>query len=220
MIAVIARFSRRFASQAVISGSVMVALHAIGGGAGLYALIFGHDGTVGPSRDAPLGARGDVDRAGKSARLTRQAEAEPIIASASFVSPQPAAEPARALKSSAGQSRDLGRDLGHGLAIPSGVTLFTECRTRCESHDPRLVENETPAAILPVASLPIAARSDGDRAAGTNLRIAERNRHAPAAQGVADRVTAPISNGARFVSHQIGSLIDGAGDTVTALASW
>ena len=33
--------SRRFATQAVISGTVMIVLHAAGGGAGLYKTIFG-----------------------------------------------------------------------------------------------------------------------------------------------------------------------------------
>ena len=131
--------SRRFATQAVISGTVMIVLPAAGGGAGLYKTIFG------PGE--PSASSSDTVEVEPSNRQNVNQEKSPRLAITKRAAPTPAhSRPQVETRSKEGETRvATGTPRRHDdTSIPDGVLLFTECRTACESRDPLLVSEDAP----------------------------------------------------------------------------
>ncbi|MBP0617236.1 hypothetical protein [Jiella mangrovi] len=127
----------RLALQAIISGTVMVGLHAIGGGAGIYDALFGPDAE--PERSAEetervtrLEADSPVVLGGKTVRVLEAGDDASRVALASGMSDRSKARDASAVPPAPAATP--------AAAMPAGVILFTACQPACDSRDPLLSE--------------------------------------------------------------------------------
>ncbi|TFF18708.1 hypothetical protein E3C22_21005 [Jiella endophytica] len=202
------RLSRRFASQALLSGSVMVALHALGGGAGLTTLIFGKEDGPAPAVEAPLptatiGPMPGIDQSPAAEPAGADAPPSQTLADATSA-PKTSSEPAgRQLAEATPPKSRSGKD----QTIPAGVILFDTCLRGCESRDPLLADDEMPKT-----------GSGRGAASGTHSSFAAQAE--PDDPDLAARITRPIATGARFVSGEVGSLVDGAGSALSSAVHW
>ena len=211
MIGTLSRLARRFASQALLSGSVMVALHAAGGGAGLYGMVFG---SADPVAQVTPAKRTVIER---QARLPTPTHDDAVSQEPAFSSPKTAAiipdEPlaaTRAHREAAAENRSSGDERGRkDLSIPTGVTLFSECKKNCESHDPLLAGSTRRQGVSPPSRQRTAVHS-------AQRPISDR----PEPRSLTAHITEPLADGFSRVSSEVGSLVDGAGSALTSAFDW
>ncbi|RFC61747.1 hypothetical protein DYI37_19660 [Fulvimarina endophytica] len=205
---------QRLAAQAVISGTVMIALHAMGGGAGLYESIFGPTGPTAPHQSRMAAVEPTARQIVNEEKSQRLAIANRVVStlarSGQAVETRNSEDTTSLAKPHAQKHQDL--------TVPEGVLLFTDCRTACESRDPLLVSQAESNLNEPSAP----GNEDGWRIAAANSSTASAVAGLKSTIGVSRWLPGgrSVRDGWNVATAAFGQTVDRAGAIAADLTPW